>query len=152
MKRIDKDSYYLQIARDAATRSTCLRRAYGAVIVTNGEIIATGYNGAPRHRENCCDRGCCERERLGVAHGERYELCRSVHAEANAIISASRRDMLGGTLYLSGIDVPSGEDLADPQPCDMCKRLIINAGIAQIVTRCEGEIRAVPVEEYIREG
>lgn len=150
--RIDKDSYYLQIAHDAATRSTCLRRAYGAVIVNNGEIIATGYNGAPRHRENCCDRGVCERERLGVAHGERYELCRSVHAEANAIISASRRDMLGGTLYLSGIDVPSGEPLSAPAPCDMCKRLIINAGISQIITRTDGEIKIIPIEEFIREG
>lgn len=147
--RIDKDTYYLTLARDAASRSTCLRRAYGAVIVQNGEIIATGYNGAPRGRCNCSDRGICERAARGVAHGERYELCRSVHAEMNAIISASRRDMMGATLYLNGIDMETGEDLTSSEPCDMCKRVIINAGIREVVLGGTNGIRKVEVREYV---
>lgn len=134
MARKSKELYYLDIATEVAKRGTCLRRVYGAVIVKDDEIIATGYNGAPRGSENCCDTGVCERQRLQVAAGERYELCKAVHAEANAIISAARRDMLGATLYLSGIDVASGEHI-DSKPCLMCQRLIRNAGIIKIVQR-----------------
>ena len=99
--RRDKINYYLDIAETVAERSTCLRRCYGAIIVNNDEIISTGYNGAPRGRKNCIDLGRCIREELKIPSGERYELCRSVHAEQNCIISASRRDMLGATLYLA---------------------------------------------------
>ncbi len=98
MNRTDKENYYLDIAETVLERGTCLRRNYGAIIVANDVIVSTGYNGAPRGRENCCDLGFCERKRLGVAPGERYELCRSVHAEANAIIAAPRENMLGATL------------------------------------------------------
>ncbi|MDR2570608.1 MAG: cytidine/deoxycytidylate deaminase family protein [Oscillospiraceae bacterium] len=139
MKRKDKENYYLDIAETVMLRSTCRRRRYGAIIVMNDEIIATGYNGAPRGRKNCLDRPVCMRDELGIPSGERYELCRSVHAEANAIISASRRDMMGTTLYLSGIDAKTGELLEDTIPCSMCRRLIINSGIEKTVCRLRGD-------------
>ena len=133
--RIDKDNYYLNIAKAVAARSTCLRRQYGAVIVADDEIIATGYNGAPRGRANCVDLGYCSREAMQVPRGERYELCRSVHAEANAIISAPRSEMIGSTLYLVGLEYKDGSYVANANPCAMCKRLIINAGIEKVVVR-----------------
>ncbi len=135
MGRIDKENYYLDIAQAALERSTCLRRCYGAIIVQNDEIISTGYNGAPRGRRNCVDLGYCTRAALKIPSGQRYELCRSVHAEANAIISAARRDMAGGTLYLAGKDAATGEVLGDATSCSMCRRLIINAGLEKVVIR-----------------
>lgn len=132
MDRMNKHEYYLNIADAVSKRSTCLRRNYGAVIVKNDEIIATGYTGSPRGEENCSETGVCERERLNVPQGQRYELCCSVHAEMNAIISASRKDMIGSVLYLSGRDAKTGE-LIDAQPCDICSRLIKNAGIYQVI-------------------
>ena len=133
--RRSKENYYLDIADSALERSTCLRRQFGAIIVRDDEIVATGYNGAPRGRRNCSDLGYCARRELNVPAGERYELCRSVHAEANAIISAARRDMLGATLYLVGRDAATGGYYPETTPCAMCRRLIINAGIAQVVAR-----------------
>ena len=138
-ERKDKDNYYLDIAETVLNRSTCKRRKYGAIIVRNDEIIATGYNGAPRGRQNCYDRGRCMRTDLNIPSGERYELCRSVHAEANAIISAARRDMIGATLYLSGRDAQSGELLSETLPCSMCRRLIINSGIEKTICRIANE-------------
>ena len=138
MERISKENYYLSIAAEVARRSTCLRRQYGAVIVKNDEIVATGYNGAPRGDENCCDVGSCWRERNNIPHGEQYEKCVAVHAEQNAIISASRRDMLGSTLYLSGFE--AGRPIEDATPCLICARLIKNAGSARVVNR-KGEVR-----------
>ena len=135
MGRIDKENYYLDIAETVLERATCLRRNYGAIIVRNDEIISTGYTGAPRGRANCVDLGHCIREKLGVPSGERYELCRSVHAEANAIISCSRRDVIGGTLYLVGKDAQTGELISDASSCSMCRRMIINAGLSKIVIR-----------------
>jgi len=137
--RRSKIDYYLDIADAAQERSTCLRRRYGAIIVRDDEIVATGYNGAPRGRQNCTDLGFCARKQLNVPSGERYELCRSVHAEANAIISAARRDMMGATLYLVGRDSETGEYNPDTTPCSMCRRLIINAGIARVVCRVGAE-------------
>ncbi|MDR0490284.1 MAG: cytidine/deoxycytidylate deaminase family protein [Oscillospiraceae bacterium] len=134
-QRKDKDNYYLDIADSVLMRATCLRRKYGAIIVQSDEIIATGYNGAPRGRKNCPDIGRCLRVALDVPNGERYELCRSVHAEANAIISAARRDMIGATLYLTGRDAKTNELLTDTTPCIMCRRMIINAGIMKTVCR-----------------
>ncbi len=149
-KRTDKINYYLDIAASVLQRSTCLRRQYGAIIVRNDEIISTGYNGAPRGRKNCSDCGRCAREELRIPSGERYELCRSVHAEANAIISASRRDMLGGTLYLVGRDAQTGEYLTTTTPCSMCRRLIINSGIETVVCRTGADsYDVVPVSEWI---
>ena len=131
--RKSKASYYLDIAEAVLSRSTCLRRKYGAVIVRDDEIISTGYNGSPRGTPNCCDTGHCPREENHIPHGEDYTLCRSVHAEANAIISAARRDMIGATLYLAGREADGRP--VDAAPCAMCQRLIINAGISTIVTR-----------------
>ncbi|MCI9348393.1 MAG: cytidine deaminase [Oscillibacter sp.] len=135
MERISKENYYLDIAESVLRRATCLRRVYGAIIVNNDEIISTGYNGAPRGRANCVDMGFCSREALQIPRGQRYELCRSVHAEANAIISASRRDMAGGTLYLVGRDAQTDLLLGDATSCLMCRRMIINAGLSRVVIR-----------------
>ena len=135
MDRVSKENYYLDIAESVLERATCLRRVYGAIIVKNDEIISTGYNGAPRGRKNCVDIGYCAREAMKVPRGERYELCRSVHAEANAIISAARRDMVGGTLYLAGKDAATGEVLSDATSCAMCRRMIINAGLERVIIR-----------------
>lgn len=128
--RLSKNEYYLQIAKAVSKRSTCLRRQYGAVIVNNDEIISTGYNGSPRGEENCCDTGICYR--VGHAHNDGdYSSCCSVHAEMNAIISASRAEMLGATLYLYGEE--NGKQI-QASPCPICQRLIKNAGIVVVVT------------------
>lgn len=132
--RLSKDEYYLGIAKAVAQRATCLRRIYGAVIVNNDEIVSTGYNGSAREEANCCDIGECYRESMHVPHGQRYELCKSVHAEENAIISASRQEMRGSTLYLWGMDVDTGKKLPNPEPCLQCWRRIHNAGIVRVVT------------------
>jgi len=148
--RTSKHNYYLDIADAVLERSTCLRRKYGAIIVRNDEIISTGYNGAPRGRRNCSDLGRCTRESLNIPSGERYELCRSVHAEANAIISASRRDMIGASLYLVGRDARTNELLTDAMSCSMCKRQIINAGIERVVIRTGADTyRTVYVQDWI---
>ena len=152
MERISKENYYLDIAETVLERATCLRRVYGAIIVKNDEIISTGYNGAPRGRANCVDMGYCSREAMNVPRGERYELCRSVHAEANAIISASRRDMVGGTIYLVGRNAATGELLPDATSCLMCRRMVINAGLEWVVIRrTKTEFEVVPVEAWIAE-
>ena len=150
MLRTDKENYYLDIADTVSRRSTCLRRMYGAIIVLNDEIISTGYNGAPRGRINCSDAGRCARVEMKIPSGERYELCRSVHAEANAIISASRRDMIGSVLYLVGRDAQTKELLHDATSCAMCRRLIINAGIEKVIIRSsEEDFSVVEVKEWI---
>ena len=150
MERVSKRNYYLDIAQTVLERATCLRRVYGAIIVKNDEIISTGYNGAPRGRKNCVDLGYCTREQLKVPRGERYELCRSVHAEANAIISASRNECIGADLYLVGHDARTGEILQDATSCSMCRRMIINAGIKRVVVRnSRQEFTIVPVQDWI---
>ena len=135
MIRPDKDNYYLDIAETVLKRSTCLRRNFGAVIVKNDQMISCGYTGAPRGRKNCNEIGGCRRKKLNIPRGERYELCRSVHAEANAIIQASREKMLNSTLYLVGKEFETGEYVLNTAPCAMCKRLIINAGINYVISR-----------------
>ena len=148
MERVSKHNYYLDIAQTVAERGTCLRRLFGAIIVKNDVIVSTGYNGAPRGRKNCCDLGFCIRQERNIPRGERYELCRSVHSEANAIISASRRDMIGATLYLAGRDCETGELVHNATSCSMCKRHIINAGISKvIVRRTESEYTVIDVEK-----
>ena len=152
MNRISKENYYLDIAQTVLERATCLRRVYGAIIVNNDEIISTGYNGAPRGRKNCVDMGYCTRELMKIPRGERYELCRSIHAEANAIISASRRDMVGGTIYLVGRDARTGELLGDATSCMMCRRMVINAGLDKVVIRrSKTEFEVVDVQEWVNE-
>ena len=135
MERVDKINYYLDIAETITERGTCLRNNYGSVIVKNDEIISTGYNGAPRGRKNCTDLGYCMREKLNIPRGERYELCRSVHAEQNAIISADRKSMIGSTLYLVGKNYGENTYVENARPCALCKRMIINAGIEKVVVR-----------------
>ncbi len=150
MDRVSKDNYYLDIAQTVAERGTCLRKHYGAIIVKNDVIISTGYNGAPRGRTNCCDTGSCIREKLNVPRGERYELCRSVHAEANAIISASREQMLGSSLYIACTDPQNGKLVSDTCSCSMCKRLIINAGITTVIIRdTADDYRVIDVNDWI---
>ncbi len=153
MKRIDKENYYLDIAETVLERSTCLRRCYGAIIVQHDEIISTGYNGAPRGRKNCADLNFCTRMKMNIPSGERYELCRSVHAEANCIISAARKDTLGSTLYMACRNPETGALIPDSTSCSMCRRLIINAGIKRVVIRdTPTEYRVVDVEkEWIDE-
>ena len=148
--RISKENYYLNIAETVLERATCLRRVFGAISVKNDEIISTGYNGAPRGRRNCVDMGFCTREAMRVPRGERYELCRSVHAEANAIISAARRDMVGGTLYLVGRNAQTGELLHDATSCAMCRRMVINAGLSKVVIRhTEQDFSVVDVQDWV---
>ena len=135
MDRRDKTNYYLDIAQTIASRGTCIRRNFGSIIVKNDEVISTGYVGAPRGRANCSDLGYCVRQKMNIPRGERYELCRSVHSEANAIISASREKMIDATLYLVGKEYENGELVKDAAPCSMCKRMIINAGISTVIVR-----------------
>ncbi len=151
MKRIDKNNYYLDIAEVTLERATCLRRKWGAVIVKNDEIISTGYNGAPRGRKNCTDLGYCIREKLNIPRGERYELCRSVHAEQNAIISASRKDTIDATLYIVGINASDGSYVSKSMPCAMCKRVIINSGIKKIIVRdSKDKYREISVDDFVK--
>lgn len=137
--RISKEEYYLAIAKAVAKRSTCIRRQYGCVIVNNDEIVATGYNGAPRGLENCCDTGYCFRDKNNIPHGTMYEECVAVHAEQNAIISASRAEMLGATAYLAGFEKHGNEyvELNKVAPCKICERLLRNAGIEKVITNNE---------------
>lgn len=150
MERRDKRNYYLDIAQTVAERGTCLRRNYGAIIVKNDEIISTGYVGAPRGRKNCSDLGVCIRQKMQIPRGERYEMCRSVHAEANAIISASRNELIGSTLYLVGLEMSNGEIVKDSCCCSMCKRMVINAGIKEVVIRdTKEDFRVIAVQDWI---
>ncbi len=150
MERRDKINYYLDIADTVAARSTCLRRRYGAVIVNHDQIISTGYVGAPRGRQNCCDIGTCVRDELKIPRGERYELCRSVHAEMNAVISASREEMIGATMYLVGREVSTGEYIKNSVCCALCKRVVINSGIERVIIRdTDEDFRVIEVMEWI---
>ena len=152
MERVSKHNYYLDIAQTVAERSTCLRKKYGAIIVKNDVIVSTGYNGAPRGRRNCTDLGECMRDKLNIPRGERYEMCRSVHSEANAIIAASREQMLGSTLYMSCVDAKTGELVCDTCSCMMCKRMVINAGITRVIIRTGTDsYKVVDVQSWIDE-
>ena len=148
--RRDKTNYYLDLAEAVSQRCTCLRRHYGAVIVKNDEVISTGYVGAPRGRKNCTDIGKCVRMERNIPRGERYELCRSVHAEANAIISAPRDKMIDATLYLVGKEVSTGDYVKNAVCCSMCKRMVINAGIARVIVRDDPDrFREIDVQDWI---
>ena len=152
MQRVSKENYYLDIAQTVAERATCLRRKFGAIIVKNDVIISTGYNGAPRGRKNCSDLGYCYRDKLQIPRGERYELCRSVHAEQNAIIAAPREQMLGATLYMACVTPESGELVSGMNSCMMCKRVILNAGIERLVVRDTAtEYRVIRVADWIED-
>ena len=151
MERVDKINYYLDIAETVAERGTCLRNNYGSIIVKNDEIISTGYSGAPRGRKNCIDLGYCTRTKFEMPSGKGYEKCRSVHSEQNAIISAARKNMIGATLYLVGINKRNGKYVNDNEPCSFCKRMIINAGIKEVVMRDEKDkYRVESVDNWIK--
>lgn len=148
--RISKDKYYLEIAKTVAFRGTCLRRNFGAIIVKNDIIIATGYTGAPRGSKNCCEIGECPRTKAGIGPGEKYELCRSVHAEMNAIICCSKTEMIDSTMYIVGIDAETNKKIYFGEPCKICKRLIINSGINEVkVYEGKNKIKIIPVENFI---
>ena len=150
MERRSKINYYLDLAETVSQRGTCLRRRYGSVIVKNDEVVSTGYVGAPRGRQNCIDLKFCMREKLNVPRGERYELCRSVHAEANAIISAPRDKMIGASLYLCGKECSTNEYIKNANSCSMCKRMIINAGIEKVYIRdTKDDYRLIEVKDWI---
>ena len=150
--RKDKINYYLDIAASVSERSTCLRRHYGCVIVKNDEIISTGYNGAPRGRKNCDDLGFCYREQMDIPRGERYELCRSVHAEQNAIISASRNELIDADIYMVGINAKTGEIEPKSTSCMMCKRVVINSGIKRVIVRePDNKYTIYNVEDWIND-
>lgn len=150
MSRIDKENYYLDIAQTVSERSTCRRYHYGALIVRNDEIVSTGYNGAPRGCAHCIDLGYCSLEQMQIPGGERFELCRSVHAEANAIISAARSECIGGTIYLAGTDAESGQLLNRAVPCPTCRRMIINAGLSKLIVRNEnGKYDIINVRDWV---
>lgn len=136
MKRPSEVKYYLDIAAAVAARSTCIRRQYGAVIVKNDTIVSTGYNGTARGLINCCDLNECYREAHNIPHGQQYEKCKAVHAEANAIINASREEMCGAILFLAGFE--NGERMKNPTPCEMCSRMITNSGIRRVIS-CEDD-------------
>ena len=140
-KRPDWNEYFLDIAKAVGRRATCLRRRYGAIIVKDNIIISAGYNGSPRGEANCIDTGICERERLKVPKGERYELCVAVHAEQNAIINADPVKMEGATIYIAGINV-ADNSIASGEPCKLCRRMIQNAKIAKVVYQdVNGELK-----------
>lgn len=152
MERVDKVNYYLDIAESVAERGTCLRNNYGSIIVKNDEIISTGYTGAPRGRKNCIDLGYCTRQKYEMPSGKGYERCRSVHSEQNAIISAARKDMIGATLYLVGINQRNEEYVKDNEPCSFCKRMLINAGIKEVIMRDDKvKYRIEQVQDWIEQ-
>lgn len=158
MARPSKDEYYLNVAKEICQRSTCQRRRFGAIIVRDDQIISTGYPGSPRGAVNCLDVDQCPRTKAGIKPGDRYDLCRSVHAEQNAIINAARAgvSLLGGTMYLygeNGVDggAPEGELLVNLKPCKMCRRVIINAGLKDIIVRDPAGIIKYVVEDWIKD-
>ena len=147
-ERPSKTDYYLGIAKAVSTRGTCLRRRFGAVVVKDDRIVSTGYVGAPRGRKNCCDIGSCFRMENNIPSGQRYELCRSVHAEMNAIINASKEELEGGVMYLVGVE-PDGTYTPNADCCSMCKRVIINAGIRYVVIATDKGHKKIDVNTWV---
>lgn len=152
-KRISKDQYYLGIAKEVAKRSTCFRRSIGAIIIRDDQIISTGYVGAPRKTKSSFEHGSCLRDKLQIPHGHRYELCRSVHAEQNAIINAARAgvSLLGGDMYIFGSS--QGEDKPiNAIPCFICKKMIINTGLNRIIcSSSDGKMLIFNIRDWIKD-
>lgn len=152
-KRPTKDEYYLNIAREVSLKSTCFRRAIGAIIIRDDQIISTGYAGAPRKTKDSLEHGFCLRDKLNIPHGQRYELCRSVHAEQNAIINAARAgvSLLGGDMYLYG-SIPGKNRPINAFPCFICKKMIINAGLKRVICSTEKEkMQIFLVNDWVRD-
>lgn len=151
-KRVSKDQYYLGIAEEVARRSTCFRRSIGAIIIKNDQIISTGYVGAPRKTKDSLEHGFCLRDKLNIPHGQRYELCRSVHAEQNAIINAARAgvSLLGGNMYIYG-SVPGKSQPINAFPCFICKKMLINAGLDRVICSTEdGKMKTFRVKDWVK--
>lgn len=152
-ERKSKDEYYLNIAKEVALRSTCFRRSIGAIIIRDDQIISTGYVGAPRKTKDSFEHGSCLRDKLNIPHGQRYELCRSIHAEQNAIINAARAgvSLLGGDMYIYG-SIHKDKKPIKAIPCFICKKMIINAGLNRIVCSTEdGKMKIFKVTDWIKE-
>ena len=152
-ERPSKEEYYLNIAKEIGARSTCFRHHMGAIILKDDQIIATGYIGAPRKTKDCLERGECLRDKLKIPHGTRYEICRSVHAEQNAIINASRAgvSLLGGDMYMHSINPKTGLK-NDALPCFFCKRMIINSGLRRVISAPkEGGVKIFLVDDWVKE-
>lgn len=151
-KRPCKEKYYLNIAKEVAQRSTCLRVKIGSVIVRDDQIIATGYVGAPRKTLDCHERGFCLRNKLNIPHGQRYELCRSCHAEQNAIINSARAGvgLLGGDMYNYAQDKDG--NIIDGFPCFICKKMAINAGLKRMICSVkEGDYKIFNIDDWAKE-
>ena len=151
--RSSKEDYYIGIAREVARRSTCFRRSIGALIVRDDQIISTGYAGAPRKTRDSIEHGFCLRDKLGIPHGQRYELCRSVHAEQNAIINAARAgvSLLHGDMYIFGSD-PETNLPINAYPCFICKKMIINAGLIRVIcSTADGCSTILLVDDWSRD-
>ncbi len=151
LQRISKVNTYLNVAETFAYRSTCIKRKYGAVVVKNDTVISTGYNGSPRGFENCCDIGRCHRMELDMHQGEGYGICRAVHAEQNALLNFPKEQMVGADLYLAGVN-PEDNTVHKAKPCPLCARLIIQAGIENVIMRTgekEDEYVIIPAKKLI---
>ena len=150
--RPDKILYYMNIAKEVAARSTCMSAIHGSIVVKEDQIIATGYNGAPRQTKDCYEHGFCLRRKLGIPSGQHYEICRSVHAEQNVIINAARSgaSLMGGDLYMWGMRVWEGaRELTDELPCFICKKMILNSGIENLYCMSKnGKIRKIKVADW----
>ncbi|PWJ46875.1 deoxycytidylate deaminase [Faecalicatena contorta] len=133
-RRISKINTYLNVAETFAYRSTCIKRKYGVVIVKDDTVISTGYNGSPRGFDNCCDIGSCPRIDLDMHQGEGYGICRAIHAEQNALLNCSKEQAMGADLYLAGVN-PEDNAVHKAKPCPLCSRLIIQAGIKNVIMR-----------------
>ena len=152
-QRITKEEYYLGIAKEVARRSTCFRRTIGAIIIRDDQIISTGYVGAPRKTRDSLEHGFCLRTKLNIPHGQRYELCRSVHAEQNAIINAARAgvSLLGGDMYIYGADAETKKQI-DAFPCFICKKMIINSGLERIICSfSDGKMKTFTTSDWAKE-
>lgn len=152
-KRISKDEYYLGIAREVSTRSTCFRRSIGAIIIRGDQIISTGYVGAPRKTKDSLEHGFCLRDKLKIPHGQRYELCRSVHAEQNAIINAARAgvSLFGGDMYIYG-SIPGESKPINAFPCFICKKMIINCGLKRVICSTQdGGMKVFETDDWIKD-
>lgn len=150
-ERISKTDTYLNVAETFAYRSTCIKRKYGAVIVKDDVVISTGYNGSPRGFDNCCDIGRCPRIERNMHQGDGYGICRAVHAEQNALLNCQRAQMIGADLYLAGVN-PDDNKVHRAKPCPVCARMIIQAGLANVIMRVgenAGEFVVIPANELV---
>ena len=153
--RPSKNEYYLNIAKEVAKRSTCMSVKIGSIVVKDDQIVATGYNGAPRKVRDCYEIGICLRRKFGILSGRNYEICRSVHAEQNSIINAARAgiSLLGGTMYLVSFRVVDNEEtLVDAYPCFICKKMLINAGLEKLIGMTkDGKYREYYIKDWVSE-